>query len=289
MKCILCKKNNVTFFSEYKKFQQKLYNCKNCDFYFVWPHKPIIFEPHLDDISTEKYWSSDNSIKHYLKWRIEENTRLYIWIKKLIYKKKKINCFEIGVGDGELLYKLKKFCNKYYGIEPDKTAFKRVKKNKNIYNYTAENYFKKKEFKNLKKFFDLVMLISVFEHISRPDVFIEKVKTKIKKGGLLVISVPNSKSFLFFYFLRKLFNLEPWSYFHISFFNVNNLKYLLEKNDFKIKQLDKHSLLSKNSILYFQKRYNSKILGFCMRLFKILKLDIFFNMNTVFLVCEKTK
>jgi 2-polyprenyl-3-methyl-5-hydroxy-6-metoxy-1,4-benzoquinol methylase len=255
----------------------------------VWPHKPIIFEPYLDNISTEKYWSSANSIKHYLKWRIEENSRLYIWIKKLIYKKKEINCFEIGVGDGELLYKLKKFCNKYYGIEPDKTAYKRVKMNKNIYNYTAENYFKKKEFKNLTKFFDLVMLISVFEHISRPDIFIEKVKTKIKKGGLLIISVPNSESFFSFYFLRKLFNLEPWSYFHISFFNVNNLKYLLEKNNFKIKQLDKHSLLSENSILYFQKRYNSKILGFCMRLFKVLRLDIFFNMNTVFLVCEKTK
>ena len=133
------------------------------------------------------------------------------------------------------------------------------------------------------------MLISVFEHISRPDIFIEKIKTKIKKGGLLIISVPNSKSFLLFYFLRKLFNLEPWSYFHISFFNVNNLKYLLEKNNFKIKQLDKHSLLSENSILYFQKRYNSKILGLCMRLFKVLRLDMFFNMNTAFLVCEKTK
>jgi SAM-dependent methyltransferase len=289
--CPLCKSDNVRFFDRHPSVDQQLWKCNKCKFYFVFPHKPYVHSEHdeVEKDAIDGYWANEKAIKYYLSWREEENKRLAEWALKNISP---YRVLEIGIGDGPLTKYISGHTSDYWGIEPDANAIMRARKKlpsiaNKLYALRSDELEQSDVFTTMKGTFDGIFLFSVLEHIAEPIVFFDTAFELLKRGGRLIISVPNSNNFYLFYLLRRLVKIEPWTYFHISFFKMDNLSHALESHGFKIIMVQRHTLLTQNSINYFASRYNSRSLWLLMNAFKVLHLDRLFGMTTYLLCCEK--
>ena len=143
-----------------------------------------------------KYYESENYISH-TDGRKTLFEKLYQWVKhynlkhkiKLIsqYKKENINLLDIGAGTGDFI----KTCQQYahwqaVGVEPsDKARIKASDKQLTLYpNYEALTLHS----------FDVITLWHVLEHIPDTVQEIKILKNLLKDNGLLVIAVPNYRS-----------------------------------------------------------------------------------------------
>ncbi len=144
-----------------------------------------------------RYYESENYISH-TDGRKTLFEKLYQWVKhynlkhkiKLIsqYKKENINLLDIGAGTGDFI----KACQQYahwqaVGVEPnDKARIKASDKQLTLYpNYEALTPHS----------FDVITLWHVLEHIPDTVQEIKILKNLLKDNGLLVIAVPNYRSF----------------------------------------------------------------------------------------------
>lgn len=288
--CPLCASSETAHFDAHPKVDQVLYRCKACGFYFAHPHVPYVHSEHeeVEGDAAPGYWTNEAAITHYLDWREKENERLAQWTLAAIRPGRVL---EIGVGDGPLTKRLAPQVADYWGIEPDTNALERARAllldgTRKILPLRSDQIETAPEFANLRDSFDAVFLFSVLEHIPAPTQFFATARAMLKPDGRLIISVPNSNSFSLFYRLRKIMGVEPWTYFHISFFTFNNLKTALERAGFSVVEQRQHSLLNADSIGYFCKRYKSSLLGMAMSTFAGLRLDRLVGMTTYFLVCQ---
>jgi len=104
-------------------------------------------------------------------------------------QKNKLNCFEIGIGEG-LLAKiiLEKFPNStYLGIDIDAEIVNEAKTN------TPEGVFRKGNVYDLQEYynqeFDVIFVSEVLEHFEYPEKALEEIKKL--KYSILIFSVPN--------------------------------------------------------------------------------------------------
>lgn len=116
-------------------------------------------------------------------------------IEKNIKKNKKIKFLDIGCNKGFLLHSAVQKGWDVYGIElvPELLIpFK--KKYKSLANKLYTGSFDKnyKEFK--KSSFDVISMIDVLEHFNNPIKTLSKVRSLLKKDGILIIQTPDSKS-----------------------------------------------------------------------------------------------
>lgn len=98
---------------------------------------------------------------------------------------------DIGSGFGEIIKSLPAKV-KYTGIERDEYLF----------NYLTEKYPERRFFfgdaelilGEIEGKFDLVLLLSVLEHLKNPEEFINRIKEKLKEKGEILIYTPSKKS-----------------------------------------------------------------------------------------------
>lgn len=289
-KCEICGSKKIIFlFNGYDKLLNipgkfSLFGCENCKMIFLNP------QPNYSEL--EKYYSNE---KYYSLKKIDTNSRK-LKIKILLYKtyfnSKNKNVFirlllsplkfiargtkithgskllDIGSGSGQFLYEMKKLGMNVSGVEPgdfDKEGNKK-------YNLNIKNYDLIKA-KYSKDFFDIITMNHVLEHLDNPNQSLKEIHRIIKKGGLLIIGIPNTNSFA-----RRIFN-RNWLALdvprHLFDYSDKNLKIILERNGFKINRI----------------RYNSRPNQFVVSLFFTLGiknrdgilnkiLDIFFLPST---------
>jgi SAM-dependent methyltransferase len=152
-------------------------------------------------------------------------------------KGKKI--LDIGCSTGYILHELAQKGGKACGIEPGPSA------------ETAQERYgipvKRELFKAgiYKKEFDIVLLLTVLEHIPRPAIFLKEVATAMKKDGILYIGVPSCEQQL-----RKgdpgMMLHEHWNYF-----TEQSLKNTLAKAGFRV--IATH--ISQKGVLYASATY----------------------------------
>jgi 2-polyprenyl-3-methyl-5-hydroxy-6-metoxy-1,4-benzoquinol methylase len=161
--------------------------CKICDFAFTNPRPAV--ENLGKYYETEKYISHSNKSKslfdriYFIARNINLNNK-----KNLIEQYKKVgNVLDFGCGTGAFLKYLSDKGWNSYGVEPSETARSIASQEHNISVYDS-----------LEKVpsipFDVITLWHVMEHI--PD-FVDnakKLRTLLKKDGILVIAVPNHES-----------------------------------------------------------------------------------------------
>ena len=73
------------------------------------------------------------------------------------------------------------------GIEPDKKNVENIRKDlkhSTIINDKAETF-------QLKSEFDLIWMSHVFEHLTSPIEFLQRIRKNLKVGGIIFIEVPN--------------------------------------------------------------------------------------------------
>jgi 2-polyprenyl-3-methyl-5-hydroxy-6-metoxy-1,4-benzoquinol methylase len=144
---------------------------------------------------------------------------------------------DIGSGRGWILYFLKKYF-KYdvtVGTQISSSAYKfsTQKLKLEIYNNDLLDI-------SFNKKFDIVSILHVLEHVDTPEEYIKRIYELLNDDGFLFIEVPNYNSWS-----RKLTG-EYWLALdlkhHIFFFTPKSLSLLLEKYNFKIKELNTFSL-----------------------------------------------
>jgi 2-polyprenyl-3-methyl-5-hydroxy-6-metoxy-1,4-benzoquinol methylase len=168
----------------------------------------LVYNSQLDMLETSpqpideelgKYYESSDYISH-TDSKKSIIDKIYQLVKKFTLNKKLglINSFnpeqkmilDIGCGTGDFLSVCKNNGWSVVGVEPNKSAqeiaIKKLEKSELVFNSVEDL-----ELCN----FDVITLWHVLEHVPNLETYIEKLKTLLKPTGVLVVAVPNFKSF----------------------------------------------------------------------------------------------
>jgi len=293
-KCEICESKEFEFVFEGKdkllgipgKFN--LFKCKKCGVIFLNP------QPSYKKL--EKYYTNK---KYYSLKKIDNNSRKFrfkIYLYDLYFNEKNKNKFariifqpfkfiirgteikegnkllDIGSGTGQFLYEMKQLGIEGHGIEPGKFDEKDSLENglKIKKEYLKEGVFK-------KDFFDVITINHVLEHVNNPSEIISETKNLLKKGGLFIIDIPNTKSLS-----NKIFEKNWLSYDvprHLINYSEKNLSNFLKKHGFKIKRIRYNSRPNQFVVsLYFVFGIKERE-GFWNRVLEVLFLPLTWIVN----------
>ncbi len=145
------------------------------------------------------------------------------YLKGLHTKEKSISrVLEVGCGDGYFLSQFNDFA-KTVGFEPSPEGA--LAREKGVFLY--DTYFEADKVKDLEGF-DIAILRQVLEHINDPKLFINLLKKKILRDGLLYLEVPNGAKSIY----KNRFH--DFYYEHVSYFTKSSLIILLERENFEV-------------------------------------------------------
>ena len=174
---------------------------------------------------------------------IEDGRRRATQFKKILNKK---DILDFGCGWGEFLKNIKNY-KSLSGIELRKECINHIKLNIKKISITDDiNYYKKK--------FDIITMFHVLEHIPYQVNILKILKSKLKKGGKIVIEVPHAEDFLILQNeLKKFRDFTFWSE-HLILHTCKSLKTVLIKAGFK-----------KINIQFYQRHNFSNHLGWFLK------------------------
>ncbi len=178
---------------------------------------------------------------YYMDWKWEHEEAL-----KYIEAHDKV--LEIGCARGTFIECLTKRGNTAIGLELNKKALKEAKSKKlNVVGETIENFAKKNSGK-----YDVVCSFQVMEHIPNIGEVIESSLKTLKKGGKLIVSVPNNDNPVFKYGNIPL-NKPPH---HIGLWTADSLKEMATFFDLKLIGIKIEPLQSYHVNLYIDSVMN---------------------------------
>ena len=177
-------------------------------------------------------------------------------LEKFNGKKKYSKVLEIGAGSAPHIDYLMHEHNEYFIVETSSSALEFYKGMKNIKAYSYDGV-------NLPfddNFFDRIIISQCLEHVNEPEKFLFEMMSKLKKGGVLSISLPTDpgllwrlgRLFIKYFIVNRTYNISKEEYEYInatehinSIFTLINLIRYNFKNQikenflpFKIKLVD---------------------------------------------------
>ena len=164
---------------------------------------------------------------------------------------------EFGCGTGGFSAILKeKFGTESWAVEIDKaSATEAGKKLDKVINADAYEALVKIP----KQYFDCIVLLDILEHLIDPYYFLNELKSKLKQGGVIVLSIPNIRYYRVF--MDYVFG-GNWEYkdhgvldkTHLKFFTRKSLDHMFRQLGFEILTLEGIHPTFKHvppSVLYF--------------------------------------
>lgn len=260
IKCPVCKAKNTREYFRVKKrhgrkpssdiLQYDYLLCNNCGVLY------LNIKNHKRDIHTKvynsEYYKKGNPLQRVIERML---TRFTNNIRKLIIldyfpSKKRLSILDVGCGDGDFLKDIggKRFNR--FGID---IGVNEKKKMDGIKIYDGD-------FLNTKinEKYDVITMFHVIEHLQEPRKALVKIKALLKKGGVILISTPNTNSFGFTLGKKEWFHLDPP--FHTVLFNKNNLSELCTKQGLKILKVYNDFYQFPLDLLWSLKKYKKKYL-----------------------------
>ncbi|MFY0602402.1 MAG: class I SAM-dependent methyltransferase [Flavobacteriaceae bacterium] len=147
--------------------------------------------------------------------------RKYKLIKKFDTRK---NILDIGAGTGDFLSFFKKKGWEIYGIEPSNKARNLAKKKEVHLEETLTSFDQKK--------FDVITMWHVLEHVPNLNEYIHTLKKLLSETGVLVVAVPNFKSYDAAYYK------EYWAAYdvprHLWHFSQKGIEQIFLKENMKV-------------------------------------------------------
>lgn len=202
----------------------ELVKCKECGLVYVNP-RPTSRE--IERINKEIYDSEEYRIRYFRDRKIFEK-----WFKKKLreierYSKKR-KILDVGSSYGFFLDIARKRGWETHGIEKNIPAvrYAREKLGLNVFEGTIEDG------KFVENCFDVITLWDVLEHIPDPTTFLKKLKTVLKRNGLICIQSPNIESLIADYKKERWDWLTPND--HLFHFSPSTLAAILRKSGFKV-------------------------------------------------------
>ena len=254
--CPLC--NSKDFKTVCKRDDLKkiyyLVECKNCGLKFINP------QPETNELVS--YYNEEYEVPEYQKEKIVNKAKKVLSIlKEKISSGAKI--LEIGASHGFFLDEAKRNGLDVYGVEISKVACVNAKK---LFGIEIENKdFLRSKYAQRKNFFDVIVLLDVLEHLTDQNKVLSSARIVLKRGGFLVLTLPNIDSFEF-----KLFG-KYWEWFsppaHLFYYSPKTVRKMLEKHDLDVVHLETYEGDSAGSLLF--------------HLYLSLKQLIFYNLKYI--------
>jgi len=179
----------------------------------------------IEKIRLQYHHGYSNLIKNNLLNRCLSN--IIFFDKKIINNISDGNFLDIGCGNGSRLIKMRNLGWNVHGVELNKFAYIKCKKNNlNVQNTSLE----KANFK--KNYFDVIYMSHLIEHLHNPTEVIEICDLLLKKGGKLYIHTPNLNALGRVFFGKYWFANEVPR--HLILYSHSGIKKLLFNSDLKI-------------------------------------------------------
>lgn len=249
--CNLCGKrdinvvyDNLTYWEYSGKF--RIVKCKNCKLVFTSP-RPVLSE-------MEKYYESEmyfgrdvntNDDLEDSEFREEHYGPMY---NLILDKKKSGKILDIGAGTGLLLSKFKDKGWEVDGVELTRSAVRYAKRKYKI-KLRQGDFLQKK----INDKYDVIILNGALEHLHKPFETLEKANKNLKKGGFILISIPNSDSVGRDIFERNWFAWQPPR--HLYHFSPDTVTKMLIKAGYKNIKISHDFDIQNNYILFQSARY----------------------------------
>ena len=185
-------------------------------------------------------------------------------LEKKIVLKNVNNILEIGAGDSPHYEFINHFYKKYYILDTTKIKKSYYKDNPKV---IAKRYNGNKiPFKN--NFFDRIIISHCLEHINYPETFLLQMMKKLKKGGVLSISLPTDPGLLF-----------RFGRLYLKFFSIKN-KYKITPLEFDYMNATEHvnSIFGLNSIIKYNFKDSIQESYIPFRI-KSFDLNLFYNVH----------
>jgi len=192
MNCVGCGKSDFSKYSDTSYFGLPVFCCKNCDLYVTGSSENEIKQL-SEKLYQDEYWRERKSIDSIDSDYMDDDGkyRRNQWLSQISYcnsyLKNKKTLLEIGSGAGQSLIRFEENGFEVTGIEPDERNVnlinKKLEKGKCICGFLEEIQLEEK--------FDVIWISHVFEHIVRPDLFLQKCKSMLNPDGFVFIEVPN--------------------------------------------------------------------------------------------------
>ena len=244
MKCVLCNKSKFKIITKELRYniKRKVVQCKNCSLI-------SLENPNQNDInySEKKYRELHGPIlgekisaKKMFEIQMRFQDQRFNRVKTFLKPSSKV--LEIGCSTGHFLYYIKKYVKETTGIELNKQHANFAKK------YCGINVFTK-SIENTDfppKYFDVIFLFQVFEHIPNPKEFLIICKKYLKPNGTIYIEVPNINDALI-----SEYNIREYKKFyyrlpHVFYYSELTLKRMLNDCGFegKIKTVQDYTFFN---------------------------------------------
>nr|BFD30383.1 methyltransferase domain-containing protein [Pigmentibacter ruber] len=305
MKCPLCGSIESVFVLHSKTQLQddncifQFDRCLNCSSIFL---KNPPFEEDLKKYYSDNYLPYSNS-KPWGKYTFVVN----IWqnmvdkkkcnlLLKYIDNKKIFNILDYGCGKPTFLKKLSTF---------NQGIFVGFDFSDNGWKDSHEKFLKLKllsnDFEKIQEKFDVITLWHSLEHHFHPVELISELKNKLKSNGLIIIELPNYKSF----FVNK--QKGDWGGLHTPrhsvIYSPESLTYLMNQNGFRIKKILKYGTLDAFTLWWLGRvsKYNifNSLFPFENLFVKFFLLKVitfpffifekYLNLGVMTFICEKNE
>lgn len=277
--CIICHKSSTKIV--FTEFGIDILKCKNCGHIFSSYDASQDYGGYFG----EKVESSDQF------WWNKAHEKMYNDFCKRFIVNKSGRLLDIGCGLGYFVKKVFSFPNwQVYGYEISKSAVEYAKNELDLKNVFCG---KVEESNFPKKYFDIITLWDVIEHIPNPNLLLFYLKVILKDDGLLFVHTPNIKVQLPKARIKKVFKgmradvhyLEAND--HINNYSVETIEKILYNNGFsQVEFIHIHPIQSvsgsKNVVLKWIK-------NFWFNLARFLSLIIFnkINIDNLFVIARK--
>ncbi|OGS71587.1 MAG: methyltransferase [Flavobacteria bacterium RIFCSPLOWO2_12_FULL_35_11] len=194
-------------------------------------------QPKAEELSG--YYESDDYISH-TDSKKSGIDKLYQFVKKIAlasklellnsFKTADKNLLDVGCGTGDFLLTCKNNGWKVTGVEPNAKA-KIIAENKLAGEFASEIYSEIHHLKNDLQF-DVITLWHVLEHVPNLDNYIATLKSRLKPEGILIVAVPNFKSYDANYYKQF------WAAYdvprHLWHFSKKSIRLLFEKYEMSV-------------------------------------------------------
>ncbi len=221
-KCYLCSKTTAQIITNREirgKVKCKVFKCLVCELEYLDRNFVKVF-------LTDKFYKKDY-VKLYDKSFFENKNNHYIKIYEKIKKYvKNKNILEIGAGGGYLYHYLKKSAKSYEAVELSNKQRNYLSKKFKIKTYPTIDSVEKK--------YDIVIIVSVLEHVTDPINFLKNLKLLLKNKGKVIIECPSINDPLI-----KFYDVQEYKNFyyrpvHLNYFNREHLVKIVKKSRFKL-------------------------------------------------------
>jgi 2-polyprenyl-3-methyl-5-hydroxy-6-metoxy-1,4-benzoquinol methylase len=211
---------------------------------------------------------------------INSNNFTYYYIIKTLNEvvksyKKNVHILDVGCGTGAIDLYLANLGFKVTGFDISKKAIDIANKNSNLNNFKKFPSFYTKDIQSAipkKDKYEIIICSEVLEHIKNDSNVIKKLKTSLKKGGSLIITVPSSNAPL--YRLGKLSEFDK-EVGHLRRYLISDLRSILTKEKLKIVKVRKTEGLARNLL------YTNNKINFIIKFIKGPLVNLFHLMDKV--------